>query len=260
MKHSITVNWIHMFKVSFSAYNFAISANGFTRRLRDFYHHQREWSRSHKATLNEFCMCPKPAYMPGMLWRAIALKKCSSQRLVFGWLKVTTSMWVRSALQQTQICASGSGRSHAVPFLHSFPQLCLQGSGLASPSTRQFKGPHSAVKVKDRCLQPSHRPSGFFLHLKCPLNLFSHMQNLSYVHSPLQNKRFGISVQSCSNNHVNYLFRWDKRWVNNAFSDMEEPLGSTAKIIFSSGLVFHKATWPRGVCTCNQVTQGKAST
>jgi len=35
---------------------------------------------------------------------------------------------------------------------------------------------------------------------------------------------------------------------------------STAKTIFSSELAFHKATWPKGVCTCDQVTQGKVST
>lgn len=189
-------------------------------------------------------MRPKPVYMPSMLWRATALRKCSSHRLVFGWLKFTTSMWVRSALQHTGICTSGPGGSDVAPSPHSFPQLRLQGFGLASPSTGQFKGPHSAVKVKDRCLQPSHRLSGFSLRFKCPLNLLSHTQNLSYVHSPLQNKRFGIKVQSCSNNRVNHLFRWDKRWVNNSFSDMEELLSSTAKIIFSSELVFHTATCP----------------
>lgn len=248
-----------MFKASFSAYNFAISAKGFAQCLRDFWH-QHEWSRSHRATLNKLCMCPKPAYMPGMLWRAIALKKCTSQRLASGWLKVTTGMWVRPAPQQAQVCASEPGRSHVVLPLHSLPQLLLQGFRLASPCTGQLKGHHSAVEIKRRCLQHSHHSSGFFLHFKRLVHLLSHMQNLPYVHSPLQNKRFGIKVQSCGNNCVNYLFHHDKRWVNTSFSDMEGLLVSTAKIIFSSGLVFHKATWPKVVCTCDQVTQGRAST
>lgn len=119
------------------------------------------WSRCHRATLNKLCMCPKLAYMPGMLWRAIALKKFISQRLSFGWLKVTTSIWVRPAPHQTQVCASEPGRSHMVPPLHSFPKLHLQGFRLASPWTGQLKGHHSAVEVKDRCLQSSHRLSGF---------------------------------------------------------------------------------------------------
>lgn len=203
-------------------------------------------------------MCPKPAYTPGTLWRGSGLKKCSSQRLVFVWLKVTTSMWVRSALQLTQISVSEPGRSHTVPSLHSFPRLSLQGFRLASPTTGQLNSPHSAVEVKDRWLQPSHCLSLFSFTLNA--HWLSHMQNLSCMHSPLQNKLFGIKVQSHSNNHVNYLFCWGKSWVNNRFSDTEELLVSTANIIFSSGLVFHKTTWSKGVCPCNQVTQGKVST
>lgn len=109
-------------------------------------------------------------------------------------------------------------------------------------------------RCQDRHLPPGqHHLSGFVLPFECPLNLLSHTPSSSHAHSPLQNKRFEMKVQSCSNNHINYLFRWGKRWVKSSFADMEELLVSTAKIIFPTGLVFHKVTWPKGVCTCDQV-------
>lgn len=145
-----------------------------------------------------------------------------------------------------------SRHSSRSPFQTLLPPAAPQGFGLVSPWTV----PRSTCcrRCQDRCLPPAqHHLSGFVLPLECPLNLLSHMPSSSHVHSPLQNKRFEMKVQSCSNNHINYLFRWGKRWVKSSFADMEELLVSTAKIIFPAGLVFHKVIWPKGVCTHNQV-------
>lgn len=186
-----------------------------------------------------------------LLWKNVVQRGlCSTGR------RSPTSMWVRSALQQPLVCI-WSRQNSCSPFPVLLPTAAPQGSGLASPRSRQLQGPHSAVNVKDRCLPPA-QPSPFWIVLpsECPLNLLSHPPNSSHVHSPLQNKRFEMKGQSCSNNHIKYLFRWDKRWVKSSFSDIEESenlLVSTAKSIFPTGLVFHKVTWSKSVCTHDQV-------
>lgn len=97
-------------------------------------------------------------------FRGIALKECGSERLAFDRLKVSTSMWVRAALQQLW-SVSGAGTAHAVPSKPSFPQLHPKALGwfLHGPS----QGPHAAGDVRTgACLLPSIT----FLALSFPWN------------------------------------------------------------------------------------------
>lgn len=116
-------------------------------------------SKSEAGATNKFCMGPEPGCMPHMLWRAIALKECGSERLVFNWLRDTTSIWVRSALQQPQMCVWSRQISCS-----SCPQLHLKVLGLLPHGPGSSKV-HTLQSVSRTgvCLQP-------FPALSFPLN------------------------------------------------------------------------------------------
>lgn len=244
-------NQIHMLKDSFSAYKFPILPLFLLNAWGIFNISMSEagaarWHQTSSAWVASQSAC-QACFEEPLLWKNVVQRGLC----LTGWRSPAAcgSGQPHSSLR----CVSEAGRSQAVPSKLSFPQLHLKVLGLLSPWIRQLQGPHSAAAAKGRCLQPSHHLCGFVLPFECPLNLLSHTPNSSHVHSPLQNKRFEMKVQPCSNNHINYLFRWGKPWVKSRFSDMEELLVSTANIIFPTGLVFHKVTWPKGVCTREQV-------
>lgn len=243
------MNWIHISKTceSFSAYNFAIlPVILLWWCLRDFYH-QHGWSRSHKATPNKFCMALEPGACQACFEEPL-LRKHDVQR-GFCWTGWRSPPACGSGQPSSSLRCVCSRQISCSPFHALLPTAAPRGFGLASSWTRQLQGPHFC----SRCLQPSHHLSGFVLPSECPLNLPSHTPNSPHVRSPLQIKHFEMKVQSCSNNHINYLFHWGKRWVKSSSSNMEELLVSVAKIIFPTGLFFHNVTWPKGVCTRDQV-------
>lgn len=134
-----------------------------------------------------------------------ALKSHCSERMWFREACVQLVEGHHQHLGQVSPTAASDVCLEQADLMQFLPTAAPQGFGLASPWTRQLQGPHSAVSVKDRCVPAAL--SGFVLPFECPLNLLSHTPNSSHVHSPLQNKRFEMKVQSCSNNHINYLFR-----------------------------------------------------
>lgn len=245
----VNTNWIHMLKDSFSAYNFAIlplflldawgtfntsmSEGGATRK------HQTSsaWVSSQGTcqTCFEEPLLTKNVVQRGGVWQV------EGHHQHVGQVSPTAA---------SDVCLE---EAHLMLSLPSSPShSCTSGFWACFPMDQAAPRPTLSSCAKGRRLQPSQHLSGFVLPLECTLNLLSHKPSSSRVHSPLQNKRFEMKVQSCSNNHINYLFRWGKWWVKSSSSDMEELLLSTAKMIFPKGLVFHKVTWPKGVCTHDQ--------
>lgn len=179
-----------------------------------------------------------------MLCRAIALKKCCSYRglQLAGW----------------RLPACGSGQPHSrlgslhvdqAGFMWFLPpaapwrfRACFLSDGTAQRPTASWSS-YGQVLLGQQ--------SPFFLFIFFTLN--------AHMHSPLQNKWFGIKVQSCSNNRFNYLLRWEQK-LNQQQLFRYGRYVPTAKVIFSPVLVFHEVTWPKDICTWDQMAQEKAST